>query len=223
MSSKPKKQNYQATAQEKTQAAVAKAEKDYFDQTYAPLLREMRDISEREDLGGLARGTSQADTMQALTGGRPSLAAATSVDRAADIASGAVAQQVAASSQGLAAQRQRQIGVLGTARGQAADAQAGLAQAARTASTKQLQAARAKQQIRDARFQAGLDVGSAFAAQGLKNLGSYDTKEFKDREIEKPGFFTRFLNPSSVYGTEDSMGQSRMKYGTGLYGLGGDG
>ena len=68
MSSKPKQQDYQASEAEKTQASVAKAEKDYFNQTYAPLLREMRDKASSEDLGSVARGVAGADTMQALTG-----------------------------------------------------------------------------------------------------------------------------------------------------------
>ena len=62
MSSKPKKQDYQASEAEKTQASVAKAEKDYFNQTYAPLLREMRDTSMQEDLGWCSRVESQVQT-----------------------------------------------------------------------------------------------------------------------------------------------------------------
>ena len=49
MSKGPKKSEYQATEAEKVQAKVAKAEKDYFDQKYSPLLREMRDISMKEN------------------------------------------------------------------------------------------------------------------------------------------------------------------------------
>jgi hypothetical protein len=37
MSSKPKAQDYKASEAEKTQASVAKAEKNYFNQMYAPL------------------------------------------------------------------------------------------------------------------------------------------------------------------------------------------
>ena len=55
MSSKPKKQNYQASEAEKTQASVAKAEKDYFDQTYAPLLREHDHMNAPCDIGGVNR------------------------------------------------------------------------------------------------------------------------------------------------------------------------
>ena len=49
MSSKPPKSDFEATEAEKIQAKVAKAEKDYFNQTYSPLLREMRDISMKEN------------------------------------------------------------------------------------------------------------------------------------------------------------------------------
>ena len=162
MSSKPKAQDYQASEAEKTQASVAKAEKDYFNQTYAPLLREMRDTASQEDLGGVARGVAGADTMQSLTGQGPSLAGTKSVDQAADLASAAVGQMAAASAQGLAASRQQQTGVLGT----------GLAQASRIQNTKDLQAAKAKQQVREAQTAAAVKVGTTLFKQGAQNLGS---------------------------------------------------
>ncbi len=168
MSSKPKQQDYQASEAEKTQASVAKAEKDYFNQTYAPLLREMRDKASSEDLGSVARGVAGADTMQALTG-RPTLSGARSVDESADLASAAVGQMAAASAQGLAAQRQQQTGVLGTARGQAGEAMSGLAQASRIQNTKDLQAAKAKQQVREAQTAAAVKVGTTLFKQGNFN------------------------------------------------------
>ena len=130
MSSKPKASEYKASEAEKTQASVAQAEKNYFNENYAPLLREMRDQSMQEDLGGVARGVAGADTMQSLTG-KPTLSGARSVDESADLASAAVGQMAAASAQGLAASRKQQTGVLGTARGQAGEAMSGLAQASR--------------------------------------------------------------------------------------------
>lgn len=169
MSSKPKKQDYQASEAEKTQASVAKAEKDYFNQTYAPLLREMRDKASSEDLGSVARGVAGADTMQALTG-RPTLSGARSVDESADLASAAVGQMAAASAQGLAAQRQQQTGVLGTARGQAGEAMSGLAQASRIQNTKDLQAAKAKQQVREAQTAAAVKLGTTLFKQGRENM-----------------------------------------------------
>ena len=168
MSSKPKAQDYKPSEAERTQASVAKAEKDYFNQTYAPLLREMRDKASSEDLGSVARGVAGADTMQALTG-RPTLSGARSVDESADLASAAVGQMAAASAQGLAAQRQQQTGVLGTARGQAGEAMSGLAQASRIQNTKDLQAAKAKQQVRDAQTAAAVKLGTTLFKQGNFN------------------------------------------------------
>tara|TARA_R100001443_G_scaffold113563_1_gene128492 strand:- start:2107 stop:2715 length:609 start_codon:yes stop_codon:yes gene_type:complete len=176
MSSKPKAQDYKPSEAERTQASVAKAEKDYFNQTYAPLLREMRDKASGEDLGSVARGVAGADTMQTLTG-RPTLSGARSVDESADLASAAVGQMAAASAQGLAAQRQQQTGVLGTARGQAGEAMSGLAQASRIQNTKDLQAARAKQQVRNAQTAAAVKIGTTLGKQGFENLGN-DTSFF---------------------------------------------
>ena len=187
MSSKPKAQDYQASEAEKTQASVAKAEKDYFNQTYAPLLREMRDTASQEDLGGVARGVAGADTMQALTGQGPSLAGTKSVDQSADLASAAVGQMAAASAQGLAAQRQQLIGVLGTASGQQGEAMSGLAQASRIQNTKDLQAAKAKQMVRQAQTEALVNVGGAFAKQGFKNMGedmSFFGGTIKDENVK---------------------------------------
>lgn len=191
MSSKPKASEYKASEQEKTLAAVSKAEKDYFRETYGPLLREMRDISEQEDLSAYSRGVSQADTMQTLTA-KPSLQATRSVDAAADIASAASAQQIQASGTGLAAKRQQQVGVLGTARGQAAEAQSGLGQAARIATTKQLEQAKARQALRQARLDAGVQLGTTFTLQGIKNKAEGGT----------------FFTPKDV----GSGGQSRLAY-----------
>ena len=196
MSSKPKAQDYQASEAEKTQASVAKAEKDYFNQTYAPLLREMRDQSMQEDLGSVARGVAGADTMQTLTG-RPTLSGARSVDESADLASAAVGQMAAASAQGLAASRNQQTGVLGTARGQAGEAMSGLAQASRIQNTKDLQAARAKQQVRNAQTAAAVKIGTNLGKQGFENLGN-DTSFFggetklDDNTTRKNTFSDRF-------------------------------
>lgn len=169
MSNKPKKQDYKPSEAEKTQAAVSKAEKDYFDQKYGPLLREMRDLSEKEDFSATARGRAQADTMQALASA-PTIQATRSVDAAANLASAAGSQQLQADKQALQAKRERQVGVLGTARGQAADATTGLSRAAQIQSTKDLEFARAKQQERDALFAAGLKLATTGVSQGIENI-----------------------------------------------------
>tara|TARA_R100000734_G_C3319202_1_gene114605 strand:+ start:890 stop:1546 length:657 start_codon:yes stop_codon:yes gene_type:complete len=177
MSNKPKQQDYKPSEAEKTQAAVSKAEKDYFDQKYGPLLREMRDLADKEDFSATAKGRAQADTMQALTS-RPSIQAARSVDTAANLASAAGSQQAQADFQALQAKRQRQVGVLGTARGQAADATTGLSRAAQIQSTKDLEFAKAKQQERDARFAAGLKLAGTAVGQGMQNMQGGDGGSF---------------------------------------------
>ena len=190
MAGKPKKSEYQATEAEKIQAKVAKAEKDYFDEKYSPLLREMRDISMKENYSGFAAGRGQADTMQTLS--KPSFAAAKSVDSSADLASAASAQMVMARGQGLQAQRNRQVGVLGTARGQQADSTTGLANVARLAASDQLESAGRKQMMREARQQAGFQIGGTLLTQGLAN--KEQSRGFFEADPNADGGFTRLSN-----------------------------
>ena len=91
MGSKPKKSEYKASDTEKTQAAIAAADQRYFQQTYDPLLVEMRDKAATEDVASTLRGRAQADTMQALTspgGGAQGYGMAQDVDSAANLAIG---------------------------------------------------------------------------------------------------------------------------------------
>ena len=206
MSNKPKQQDYKPSEAEKTQAAVSKAEKDYFDQKYGPLLREMRDLADKEDFSATAKGRAQADTMQTLTS-RPSIQAARSVDSAANLASAAGSQQAQADFQALQAKRQRQVGVLGTARGQAADATTGLSRAAQIQSTKDLEFAKAKQQERDARFAAGLKLATTLGSQGMQNMQSGDGGSF---------FTPAGLSQGDLGKSDMNMFQKRL--GAGAYG-----
>ena len=169
MSSKPKAADYAPSEAEKVSAAAAKADKDYFDQKYSPLLREMRDIADRENYQNYLKGTASANTMQALTG-KPSLAATRSVDAYADLASASMAEQQRAGAVGLEAKRTRQLGVLGTARGQQADTTTGLANAAKLANTTTLQQAQRRQMMREARQQAGFRIGSQLYETGRQNF-----------------------------------------------------
>jgi len=185
MSKGPKKSEYQATEAEKVQAKVAKAEKDYFNQAYSPLLREMRDISMKENYGDYVAGRSNADVAQTLD--KPSLMAAKSVDSSADRLSASIEMQGQAQSQGLAAQRQRQVGVLATARGQQADATTGLAGAARIAASNSLQSADRKQTIRNANISAGLQLAGSAVGQGLKNKFGGGNGKFFDFDASNAG------------------------------------
>lgn len=205
MSNKPKSQDYKPSEAEKTQAAVSKAEKDYFDQKYGPLLREMRDLADKEDFSATAKGRAQADTMQALTS-RPSIQAARSVDSAANLASAAGSQQAQADFQALQAKRQRQVGVLGTARGQAADATTGLSRAAQIQSTKDLEFAKARQQERDARFAAGLKIATTGIQQAMANQQGGGTL-----------FSPKGLSEGAM-GSNTDMNMFQKRLGVGAYG-----
>ena len=147
MGSKPKKSEYQPSAAEKASAAVAMAENKYFKQKYDPLLQKMRDASKTDDSADVLRGRANADTMQTLASGA-------SYDRAATAASGGEeaqayqAQLGQADKTGLAIKNNMQLGVLGTARGQAADATTGMTAAANQGNSRQLTKAAANQTVR---------------------------------------------------------------------------
>ena len=96
MGSKPRAAEYRPSETEKQQAAIAQADQDFFEQSYDPLLRQMRDESLKTDTASTLRGRAQADTMQALTAEGPNLGTISRVDTAANRASGAVANMLQA-------------------------------------------------------------------------------------------------------------------------------
>tara|TARA_Y100000361_G_C11137508_1_gene332938 strand:+ start:524 stop:1198 length:675 start_codon:yes stop_codon:yes gene_type:complete len=183
MGSKPKKSEYKPSETEKTQAAIAAADERYFRQTYDPLLQELRDKAATEDVAATLRGRAQADTYQALTGGGADIGAAEDIGTAANLAVGATGQILDANRAAKDAKVTEQVGVLGTARGQAADAGDALAKASKLARSEGLAKAQAKQTVRMARRKAAFDIGSALGQQGLKNLGK--TGKFFTRESEQ--------------------------------------
>ena len=130
----------------------------------------MRDESLREgDQKRILKDRAQADTMQALTGQRPSLAATQAVDYQSDLASAALGQQMQASRAAKDISTTMQTGVLGPARGQAADAQSGLAAASRLRTSKELAITQAKFQARQAKGAMWADLGGAFLGKMQKN------------------------------------------------------
>lgn len=172
MGAKPKKSDYQASENEKVSAAVGKAEYDFFKKEYAPLLREMRDKVDidAEDNKRLLRGRASADTMQAL--GDSSYAASQDQNRSSDTASALLGQYGVAAQSAKDIQNKMASNVLGIARDQAADAQTGLAQASRLATSDALNRARNRQATAQAKLNAAVDIGSAFVKQGIKNKRS---------------------------------------------------
>ena len=200
MSSKPKASEFKAGEQERFLSETARAEKSYFNEKYGPLLKKAGVQAEKEDLGSVARGTAGADTMQALTGPRNlSLGSVSSIDAAAERAIAAGQQQIKGSTVGLQTQRQRQLGVLGTARGQQADTTSGLAAAAKIESTRALQDAQARQTMREARMNFGRNVAGAVAAKGMDNLASYEDADYKADGRTEPSFFTKLSTPFDGY------------------------
>jgi len=163
--SSPDKDDYKASETEKTSASIALQDKNYFNEKYTPLLKNLAEEAATTDYSNQTRGIAQADTMQALTGDGPVFQYATGVDNAADLASAAVGNMLQASQQGLTISKDRQLNTLATARGQANDAASGLAQASRATASKELQFAKAKQSQR----LASIGAATKFAGQAKKN------------------------------------------------------
>lgn len=187
MGSKPKQQDYEASEAEKASASVAMAEYQYFKQRYDPLLRQMRDKSMSEDIGSTLRGRANADTMQALTS-QPSYQATQSTTATGDMAQAYQGQLGVANRNAKQIQNTMRTNVLGTARGQAADAQTGMAQASRLATSEALERAKAKQTAAMAKHQAAGQIAGALLMQGADNM-STKGKTADGKEVSG-GFFT---------------------------------
>jgi len=168
MGSKPKKSDYQASEAEKASAGVAKAERDYFKQKYDPLLQNMRDQSFSDDNRRQLRSRANADTMQALTKGT-TFADTQATERAGLAANALTGQMGIAEKSAGKIKNTMQTGVLGTARGQAADAQSGMAQASRLATSDALNRAKNNNLVRGAKMKAiGKIAKAGMSAYGEK-------------------------------------------------------
>ena len=177
MGSKPKQQDYQASEGEKASASVAMAEYTYFKQKYDPLLQKMRDDSLGTNDDKTLRGRANADTMQALTSA-PMAQQAMSGQGSEDLAQAYQGQLGIADKSAEDIRNKKQMNVLGTARGQASDAQSGMAQAANLATSEALERAKNKQLVSQAKMTAIGQVAGAALAQGMANretTGKRDT------------------------------------------------
>ena len=166
MGSKPKAQDYQPSEVEKVQAAIAKADQDYFQQTYNPLIVQMRDQAQSKDTENILRGRAQADTMQALTRNLD-IGNVRTIDTAANLAGGAVANILNANVEAGKVRTKESTNVLAIARGQQADAGSGLARASKLARSEGLTQAAAKASKNRAITQA---IGNALTP-AAKNFG----------------------------------------------------
>lgn len=206
MGSKPKQQDYEASDAERASASVAMAEYQYFKQRYDPLLRQMRDKSMSEDIGSTLRGRANADTMQALTS-QPSYQATQSTTATGDMAQAYQGQLGVANRNAKQVQNTMRTNVLGTARGQAADAQTGMAQASRLATSEALSRAKAKQTVAMAKHQAAGQIAGALLMQGADNM-STKGKTADGKEVSG-GFFTPVdSSGQQVTGFKNRLGHS---------------
>ena len=178
MGSGPKKSDYKASPAEQASAAVAVAENKYFKEKYDPLLQKMRDASLTDDSADVLRGRANADTMQTLAG-------KASYDRAATAASGGEeaqayqAQLAQADKAGLTIKNNLQLGVLGTGRGQQADASTGMTAAGNMGASRVLTKAEASQTTRSAKTAALGKIGTSLIMQGAKNMKTGGETKFK--------------------------------------------
>jgi len=173
----PKQQDYKPSEAEKISAGVAKAEYDRFKQLYDPLLQQMRDKSMTADYKTTLRSRANADTQQALAGG--GFQETNRVGAAGDRAAAIQGQlgQATASAKGI--ENRQKTGVLGTARGQAAEAQSGLAQASRLGTSQALTKAKANQQVASAKYKAGGQLLGA-TIMGANKKGMFGDGPFSE-------------------------------------------
>ena len=178
----PKKSDYKASPAEQASAAVGMAEKKFFNAQYGPLLRKMRDKAGSDDNKNNLRARANADTMQALTSQPNAQGVLRGDDSAGGVATGLLGQLGVADKSGLRLQNTMATGVLGTARGQAANAQTGMAKAANLETSALLQRAKDKQNVANAKFNA---VGQ-LAGAGIMKFGNKFGRKAKADESSAP-------------------------------------
>jgi len=170
----PKQEEYQPGNTEKVQAAVALADQKYFEQTYDPLLVEMRDKSKSDDAEKTLRGRANADAMSALTQPGPGSfnpALVSSIDNQANLASGAIGNILSANVTAKNVKDQEKLNVLKVARGQAGMAGSALANASRLENSQRLADAKANNELRRANMGIVYNTGlSAFKTYGKGRL-----------------------------------------------------
>ena len=176
MGSKPKQQDYKPSEGEKSSASVAMAEYTYFKQKYDPLLQKMRDESLSTNDDKMLRGRANADTMQALTSGSMAQQAL-SGQGSDDLAQAYQGQLGIADSSAEDIRNKRQMNVLGIARGQAADAQSGMAQAANLQTSEALARAKNKQLVSSAKMTAVGQLAGATLMKGMQNKATRGQKD----------------------------------------------
>jgi hypothetical protein len=183
--SRPNKQEYtKKSPSEEMTASVGLAEQKKFQKKYQPLLNKERDLAGRERVAPTLKGRAQADTMQALTG-QSNLSLSQGLGQAANIALGAVNQQLLANTSAVNSSTKRQADVLAAGKGQQFDAGDALALSSRLGRSKGLATADANQQVRLAKNQAMVSGVASMTKSGLQNMG--ETSNFFRHNVYKIG------------------------------------
>ena len=195
----PKKSDYEATAGEKMNAAVAVAEQKRFKELYDPLLQKIRDESLTQNFSEIARGKANADTMQALTGAPTEYRNTQNIGRAGDLGAALGGQLQQANVQAKKAENQTQSGVLATARQQQDTTAQALNNIGKIESTAALAKAKANQEVSTAKFNAAASLALTAGMQGYDNM-----------QTDGGSFFTPAEDGKKV----SSLGE-RWKYGMG--------
>ena len=210
MGSKPKQQDYKPSDGEKASASVAMAEYTYFKQKYDPLLQKMRDESLSTNDDKMLRGRANADTMQALTSGSMAQQAM-SGQGSDDLAQAYQGQLGIADSSAEDIRNKRQTNVLGIARGQAADAQSGMAQAANLQTSEALTRAKNKQLVSSAKMTAVGQLAGATLMKGMQNKAT--TGQRDTGKVDADGKPIMETVKGSFFSPVNSAGQKQSSFG----------
>jgi hypothetical protein len=170
----------------------------------------MRDKSLSEDTTSSLRARANADTMQALSGAS-SQRAIKGAD-GGDLAQALQGQLGIANQSGLDIKNKMQTNVLGTARGQAADAQTGMAQAANLATSEALTRAKNKQTVANAKMTAAGQVAGAALMQGMQNKSTTGQKMGADGMGPPQEVKGSFFSPVNDAGQSVSGFGSRLAH-----------
>lgn len=182
MGSKPKKQDYKASAAEQAESKIAAQKAEFFNKHYAQLnANELRD-SLTGDIKNLARGRGNADVMQGLTS-KPSYAATQDAGGVARDLSGAYQSTLGQAGAGaLDVQNKRGAAAVGSAQGQSADSAGAMSLLTNIGTNRVLDKAKNNELLRQSRLDAGLKIAGA---AGQKTFGSGDA----DKPNKADNFF----------------------------------
>lgn len=161
MGSKPKKQDYKASAAEQAESRIAAEKAEFFNENYAPLnVQELKD-SLSDDIKNLARGRGNADVMQGLTS-TPSYAATQDAGGTASDLSGAYQSTLGQATAGaLDIQNKRGTAAVGSAQGQSAASADAMSLLTNIGTNRTLEKAKNNELIRGAKLDAAVKVGMA--------------------------------------------------------------